>query len=34
MVVNFLLDDATDKTQSNDEALTEKEKDRDFWSAL
>jgi hypothetical protein len=33
MVVNFLLDSASEhKTQ--DKGMTEKEKDRDFWSAL
>jgi hypothetical protein len=33
MVVNFLLDSATDRN-TQDEGRTEKEKDRDFWSAL
>ena len=33
MVVNYLLDSANEhKTQ--DKGMTEKEKDKDFWSAL
>jgi hypothetical protein len=35
MVVNFIIDSATEsRTRSNGEILSEKEKDRDFWSAL
>jgi hypothetical protein len=35
MVVNFLLDCANEsKTDEATDALSEKEKDRDFWSAL
>jgi hypothetical protein len=32
MVVNFLLDSASESKQQ--EGLSEKERDRDFWSAL
>lgn len=33
MVVNFLLDSATEH-KTHDKTISEKEKDRDFWSAL
>lgn len=33
MVVNFLLDSATEH-KTHDKGMTEKEKDRDFWSAM
>ena len=33
MVVNFLLDSATEH-KAHDKIVNEKEKDRDFWSAL
>jgi len=35
MVVNFLLDSADEnKTHDNNNVLSEKDKDKDFWSAL
>jgi hypothetical protein len=35
MVVNYLIDSATEhKTSIADEGISEKEKDRAFWSAL
>ncbi len=35
MVVNFLVESANEhKAQSNSEGLTEKQKDRNFWSAI
>lgn len=33
MVVNYLLDSATEH-KTHDKEISEKEKDRDFWSAL
>jgi hypothetical protein len=34
MVVNFLLDSATEHKTHADEGTSEKEKDKAFWSAL
>lgn len=34
MVVNFIIDSASEDKTHESEILSEKEKDRDFWSAL